>query len=182
MGRVKNAETNPYKTPVIENGDINIGSVRSNTHFRKDTYAIILSVLCSLVIGGVGSIIASSIAIPHGLYFVDAMSTIYWIHWGSKICGRLFGDVLCGVLLGRFLKCISPWHVVLGMSVYLFVIAACIITFGDMDAGQPLHAFGRVGVIIQLVVQCLVILGVISVGVVFGRYWKHRVTAISNDP
>lgn len=133
-------------------------------------WLIVAVALCSFwVVGGIGAGVLAYFSTPE-FVIGDSFGWVYWLRWGAKIVGRFSGDLLCGVLLGRGLRRISPWTVFVLILLMLSVFV--LLVYKEIDQVW-LAAVGPMGAVAQLVVQVLAILAAIAFGIAFGQRWRR---------
>lgn len=145
----------------------------SRSDWPREALVIALALCSFSVVGGIGAATLAHFSTPE-FVIGDSFGSVYWFRWSAKIVGRFPGDLLCGVLLGRGLRRISPWAVFVLILLVLSVFV--LLVYKDADAVW-LAAVGPMGAVAQIAVQIAAILGVIAFGILFGRRWKKSADA-----
>ncbi len=115
-----------------------------------DVAIVLLSVLCFFVVGGLGAGLLARSFVSGGPFIGEqAVAAAYWLQWGGKIIGRFGGDYLCGFLLGRYLRRLSPWHLAILFTLFPIGVLAVNRGFFDAHQGLWLQTIGPLGAIVQ---------------------------------
>ncbi len=141
------------------------------TQSLKFDAVIILTALFSFqVFGTLGGAVLAYCVVASGPWIGDeAITAMFWIQWGGRIIGRFAGDSICGLLLGRFLRRVNPWHVLLCIAMVPIAIILINHGFWDANDGLWIHYVGTFGGIIQLVIQVAAMVAVVAIGICLGR-------------
>jgi len=143
----------------------------------SDAITITVSVVCLAVVGGGGAVLLRRAVFgPGDLWFGDP-ALLVWLLWGANNVGKFFGLFLGGALLGRFLRRISPWIVLVWISAY--GCAGCLVLLFAGSYRQRIDDMGVAITSLQEVLSMLLAIGAVAIGIWFGR--KTRVAAAERE-
>lgn len=138
-----------------------------------DLLAIVLASASVFVLAPVAGALVVRFSTPD-LWYGSDFSVLYWIRWGARLVGRWPFDLLAGILLGAWLRRISPWHVWLAVVAILCAVVAGNRGFLGVDDGRWVAQVGPGWAALQLMVQIAAILGMTAVGIWMGRRSQQR--------
>ena len=139
---------------------------------KRELACILLAVLSFVVLAPLLGDVFAHFSIPRGAHIMQddhIPAWMYWCRWGGKIVGRVFGDLICGFLLGRYSHRVNPWRVYLGLLGLPVLILLLYRGFWDANDGMWVRSVGEVGAAVQLIGQLLAIAAVLALGIWMGR-------------
>jgi hypothetical protein len=139
----------------------------------RDAGIVVLAGLSFGVVGSIGAATMQHFSTPH-MWIGDQFALLYWLRWGARLFGRLYGDFLCGALLGWGLRILNPWLVYTAIVALVIGILVANGAFLGADDGRWVASVGLGWAIFQFALQGLSIFAVVAMGIMYGRRGQAR--------
>ena len=146
----------------------------SSPRLPRDVLVIVVGLLCSLVVapsvGGICQhyVVAGPLFAPTD-DSVDPVRDVQRLRAATYVLGRVPFDLLCGVLLGKYLRRLRPWYVFAAVSGFYVTAHGAIFSYRVCYDPRIFHVVGTfAGTLISVGVLAEIV-GMIAVGVACGR-------------
>ena len=168
MDELRGPDENPYQSPGSQAGQF--GHPPSTRDLRRDVLVIVISVLCTAVVGRIVGFLVSRYSGPAGLYTLESLPALCRARSLGFLGGKLPFDFLCGMLLGRYLERVNPWTVLLAISVFSFLLYGVLSLVSALNDDLYVEAVGVSGAVFWTVVLFCEIPLVIAGGILWARW------------
>jgi len=144
-----------------------------------DVVVIVVSLLCSLVVAPCVGGICQHYATPGPLFAptddsVDPVREVQRLRAATYVLGRAPFDLLCGVLLGKYLRRLRPWYVFAAIAGFYVTAHASIFSYRVCYDPRLFRVVGTfAGTLISVGVLAEIV-GMIALGVAFGAALSAR--------
>ena len=152
---------NPYQSPAST-----VSRTQGHGGLLKGLVVIVVATASTLVVGTVLGTVLIRIVLGSGPHFVPAV-VLSWLRLVVLLAGRLVPDLLCGLLLGRYLERARAWVVFAFLC--LAYIAVGVLGYHLGIRREWERAVGTLVVGIQMSLEALAPLAIIAIGILLSR-------------
>jgi len=121
-------EDNPYQPP-----ETRAALDGRRTLLKGEVLAATIAIACSMLLGGAGSLALRAMVFPSGEVHTMSPTLLFFLISGVKLAGRMPGDLLCGFVLGAYVRRPQVWWVLSGIAG--FMITAMLFTLSLRHLG-----------------------------------------------